>query len=296
MDTVSCALFPADCVLCGSPLPLLSSVPICETCWAEFPVHSGAVCPRCGDGLDLSDAASSSPNCRMCRLAPPGFVRAVSYGPYEGRMREAIHALKYDGLHPAAQRMGAMLARAIGELAAEAPEEMLVLAVPLHRTKFADRGFNQALALAMNAVKTLRRTHPGWKLSLGANAVVRDRATPSQASLTPRQRRRNVSGAFLIPDTRVVAKKNVLVVDDILTTGATARALSKALLQAGAASVWVATLARARRTYDYRGRLKGVYSARELERKEAGNGRAGISEGERPDRDRVAPSPHQPSF
>ena len=88
----------------------------------------------------------SPQTCRACRLAPPAFVRAVSYGPYEGRMRDAIHALKYDGLQRAARRLGGMLATAIGRLAAEAPAEMLVIPVPLHRSKYSQRGFNQARA------------------------------------------------------------------------------------------------------------------------------------------------------
>lgn len=162
-------------------------------------------------------------------------------------MKEAIHALKYDRLYPAAPRLGGFLAQAISQLAGEAPTEMLVVPVPLHRSKHAERGFNQARLLAAHALKTLARTHPQWRLSLAASSLVRLRATESQAGLTPRMRRMNVRGAFKVSDPAAVKAKHVLVVDDILTTGATARAVSKALLDAGAASVWVATLARARR-------------------------------------------------
>jgi ComF family protein len=180
-------------------------------------------------------------------MAPPAFVRAVAYGVYQGRMRAAIHALKYGRLLPAARWLGRMLATAMAELADEAPAEMLVVPVPLHRTKYAERGFNQARALAEGALGELRRTHPAWRLHLASKTLMRLRATESQAGLDPHERRVNVRGAFMVSDAQAVKGRHVLLVDDILTTGATARAAAQALLQAGAASLWVATLARAQR-------------------------------------------------
>jgi ComF family protein len=162
-------------------------------------------------------------------------------------MREAIHALKYSRMHSAARLLGRMLATAIGRRAEDAPAEMLVIPVPLYRSKRAERGFNQARALAEHAVRTLRRTHPELHLTVAAGALIRTRATRSQAGLTPRQRRVNLRGAFKVSDESAVAGKHVLVVDDIFTTGATARAAAQALAKAGAATVWVATLARAER-------------------------------------------------
>jgi len=166
-------------------------------------------------------------------------------------MKEAIHALKYDRLHPAARGLGRMLAEAIAQLAAEAPQEMLVIPVPLHRSKFADRGFNQARSLAANALDFLKKSHPEWRLNLASSTLMRLRATESQAGLTPRMRRLNVRGAFVVSDPSAITLKHVLIIDDILTTGATARAVAQVLMKAGAASVWVATLARARRFYEF---------------------------------------------
>jgi ComF family protein len=162
-------------------------------------------------------------------------------------MRDLIHALKYQRLRPAARPLGAILAHAIAQLEAQAPAEMLVVPVPLHRAKHADRGFNQARVLAAEALASLRKSHPAWRLTLAPSTLMRLRVTESQAGLTPRQRRLNVRGAFGIANSDAVAGKHVLLVDDILTTGATARAAARTLLQAGAETVWVATLARARR-------------------------------------------------
>jgi len=213
----------------------------------EIPVHNGNLCARCGDSLNEPGDDSTSNVCRTCRLATPPFVRAVSYGPYSGRMREIIHALKYDRLRPAARRLGRMLAQAFAQVANEAPAEMLVVPVPLHKSKHFERGFNQAWLLASEAIVILRKTHPEWRLSLAPRTLIRLRATNSQAGLTSRQRRLNVRGAFRVPDPSAVSGKHVLIVDDILTTGATARAAARALITAGAETVWVATLARARR-------------------------------------------------
>lgn len=162
-------------------------------------------------------------------------------------MRDAIHALKYDQLHPAARILGRMLAEAIAQLAVDAPGEMLVVPVPLHRSKHTQRGFNQSRLLAAEALKSLRKSHPQWRLALAPSTLMRLRATESQAGLTPRQRRLNVRGAFSVSDPASVKDRHILVIDDILTTGATARAAAQALARAGAASVWVATLARAQR-------------------------------------------------
>lgn len=226
-------------------------MPICDSCWAEFPALDPAVdgpaCARCGDSLDSLSALAGPALCRACRLAPPPFVRAVSFGLYEGRMKDAIHALKYGRLHSAARPLGCMLAAAIAQLRSEAPEDLLVVPIPLHRSKQMQRGFNQARLLAREAIASLHTTHPQWRLTLAPRTLMRLRATDSQAGLTPRQRRLNVRGAFSVSDPAAVTMQHVLLVDDILTTGATARAAARALARAGAASIWIATLARARK-------------------------------------------------
>jgi ComF family protein len=183
-------------------------------------------------------------------------------------MRDAIHALKYDGLLGAARPLGAMLAIAISQLAGAAPAEMMVIPVPLHRSKYAERGFNQARMLATHALAELRRSHPAWRLKLAPDTVLRLRATASQAGQTPRQRRLNVRGAFKVADPAQVRSKDILVIDDIFTTGATVRSVAQELRRAGAASVWVATLARARLYFGNRLEAARVRSGRMVEAEE----------------------------
>jgi ComF family protein len=185
----------------------------------------------------------------MCQLAPPAFIRAVNFGVYDGAMRAAIHALKYDRIAPLARDLGALLAGAIAQLEPDAPADMLVVPVPMHRGRMAERGFNQARTLATEALRRLQTSHPAWRFELSASSLVRQRSTQSQAGLTPRQRRQNLRGAFFVSEPDAVRGRHILLVDDIFTTGATARACSKMLVESGAASVRVATLARAQRRF-----------------------------------------------
>jgi ComF family protein len=185
-------------------------------------------------------------------------------------MRDAIHALKYDRVQSVARPLGMILAGTVSRLGAEALRDMLVVPVPLHRSKSSERGFNQARLLAGHALAVLRRTHPEWHLRLAPEALVRERATRSQASLAPRERRENVRGAFRVADPKAVNLKHILVIDDIFTTGATARSVSKELLRAGAASVRVATLARAQLTFGPRRRREGAVPEVGIHRKDLG--------------------------
>lgn len=165
-------------------------------------------------------------------------------------MRDAIHVLKYGGLRPVAHRLGALLAEAIVQIEDELPQDLLVVPVPLHRSKLHARGFNQARLLASGAIAALRRRDARWQLRLAPRTLLRQRATETQAGLTPHARRINLRGAFAVADPAAVKAKKILLIDDILTTGATAHAAAVALRQAGAEAVWVATLARAHRLSD----------------------------------------------
>lgn len=161
-----------------------------------------------------------------------------------------IHALKYDGVLAVAERLGGLLAEAILKLEVDsgAPHgELLIVPVPLHAAKRKQRGFNHAELLAKAAVRELRRRRPEWKLTMKRGALERRKATLSQAGLSPHQRRANLRGVFFVPRPELVAGRDVLLIDDIYTTGATARACSQVLRRAGAASVRVATVARPQR-------------------------------------------------
>ncbi len=186
--------------------------------------------------------------CRPCRVAPPDFRKAVAHGVYDGKLRSLLHLLKYDGIEPLAKPLGALLGQRILAIP-DLPDELVAVPVPLFGKKRRDRGFNQADLLAQGVVMEMRRHRSKIQVTLAAALLRRQRATESQAGLSPHQRRVNVRGAFFVPRPEMVAGRHVLLIDDIYTTGATSRACSLALRRAGAASVWVATVARAQKEF-----------------------------------------------
>ena len=185
--------------------------------------------------------------CSPCRMVEPKFARAVAYGVYEDELREMVHLLKYEGMRAVARPLGRMLAQAIETLKDETGTELTVIAVPLFPAKERQRGYNQAVLLADAALKELKRSAPEWKLRASHGVIRRVKDTQSQFELTPSGRRRNLQGAFAISETADLIGREVLLVDDIYTTGATARACAAVLRRAGASKVWVATVSRAQK-------------------------------------------------
>jgi ComF family protein len=209
------------------------------------------LCKRCGEALDMESVrfAGQFPVegllCAPCRMAPPEFERAVAYAVYQDELREMVHLLKYERMSAVAKPLGGLLARAIEMLEPEAGRNLLVVAVPLFPSKERERGYNQAVLLADAALAELKTSRPEWKLEAAHGVIRRVKDTRSQFELTPTGRRRNLQGAFAVADPSALVGREVLLVDDIYTTGATARACSRVLLQAGASRVWVATASRA---------------------------------------------------
>jgi len=156
-----------------------------------------------------------------------------------------VHLLKYERMRAMAKPLGGMLARAIEMLEFVAGKELLVVAVPLFPAKERERGYNQAVLLAEVALAELKKTRPEWKLKAAHGVIRRVKDTRSQFELTPKGRRRNLQGAFAVTDGSMLIGREVLLVDDIYTTGATARACSRVLRRAGVSKVWVATVSRA---------------------------------------------------
>lgn len=191
-------------------------------------------------------AAMGMDECTGCRLNPPAFTRAVAFAPYDNEMREMLHALKFGRVRRVAEGvLSEWLAETILRLQPETKAGLLVVPVPLFGVRQKERGYNQAELLARSAVRRLGKTHPAWPLELYPGALRRVRDTKAMFQLRPDQRRRNLVGAFEAGDAESLRGRDVLLVDDILTTGATANQCAKVLLKAGARAVRVATVARA---------------------------------------------------
>lgn len=241
-DGLFAALFPSDCRLCGNPLVRISRLPVCDPCLAEMRPMAGGLCSICGESLATGgfSAANDEARCALCRRLEPPFARAVAYGSYEGGLRELIHLLKYQQVRTAANVLGRMLAEAIADLAPSLVPGTVVVPVPLFHRKARQRGFNQSELIARIAVK-LSSTLP---LQLDPQVLVRTRETESQIGLTRHQRRENMRGAFAVARPEHIAGRDVILVDDVFTTGTTASECARVLRRAGASRVWVATVAR----------------------------------------------------
>jgi len=197
----------------------------------------------CGERL-FSGYALGNPGetlCGVCRRLAPPFVRAAAYGNYEGGLRDLIHLLKYQQVRPAANVLGRMLGEVISGLEPVLPEHVLVVPVPLHADKLRQRGFNQSELIARSALK-LREDKQRFELQ--SQVLERKRETASQIGLSSHQRRVNMRGAFAVARPELVAERDILLVDDVLTTGTTASECARTLRKAGASKVWVATVAR----------------------------------------------------
>jgi ComF family protein len=172
----------------------------------------------------------------------PGFAKAAAYGSYDGGLRDLIHLLKYELVRPAANVLGRMLAEVVEKLAPAFDKgDPILVPIPLHASKLRQRGFNQAELIARAALKL---KPAGWEWRLRPEILERCRPTASQIGLTPHQRRENVRGAFVVRRPAEVQNREVLLVDDVLTTGTTASECARVLRRAGATRVWVATVAR----------------------------------------------------
>src|SRR5882757_1984455 len=251
VDDLVTTVFPSDCRACGGPLLRVGFSPVCDDCLNRVQPQSMTLCGRCGEALDMEGVrfAGQFPVegllCSPCRMAPPEFDRAVACAVYQNQLREMVHLLKYERMSSVARPLGRMLARAIEMIEGEAGRDLLVVAVPLFPSKERERGYNQAVLLSDAALAELKKSRPEWRLQAAHGVIRRVKDTRSQFELTPKGRRRNLQGAFAVADGSALIGREVLLVDDIYTTGATARACSRVLRRAGASKVWVATVSRA---------------------------------------------------
>ena len=229
LESLFAFLFPARCRCCGEELGWTRYRYICEGCWSEVKPVPRPVCRICGrPGASI---------CRDCVLDRPPFDKARSALLYEGAVETAIHLLKFERKRV----MGRFLAELLIEWAPleEFEDAELVVPMPLSKKRLAERGFNQVDPLA-------EAVSGEMGLPLRKDVLLKGRETPPQSLFQGREERiSNVRGAFEVGNAEAVRGRIVLLVDDVFTTGATASEAAGELLRAGAAKVYILTLARA---------------------------------------------------
>ncbi len=218
-------LFPPRCLVCGAP----DEFPLCRACWEHFPRIGLPVCQVCGSPLRGPPELVFT--CVPCRAKRPP-LRVRAFGRYDGRLREAVHALKYRKCLALADPLGTALAHVVLSDPLLAAADVLV-PVPLHPGRYSERGFNQAEEIGRVAAR-----RSGIPLR---HLLVRVRPTAPQTELDEEERRRNVRDAFAVRG--AAAGLRVLLVDDVVTTGSTLRECARALRRAGARDVYAAVVA-----------------------------------------------------
>jgi ComF family protein len=224
-------IFPPLCPVCDRLLGAGRRDPLCGACWQGLERIAPPWCRCCGVPLGIEGL------CGACRIRRPQFAYARAALVYGDIARETIHAFKFGGRRGLANPLGDLLA-GLGKGALPGASPDVLVPVPLHPRRARERGYNQALLL-------VRRLEWAWGVPAAADALQRVASTRPQTDLDAAERRRNVRDAFAVRRPELVAGRHVVLVDDVLTTGATAGECARTLYRAGAVAVGVLTVARA---------------------------------------------------
>ena len=239
-DAVVSVFFPAGCRICDKLLLRAIRVPFCEECLASFEAPLERKCEVCGQSLAWMAVREGEPlECRACQQKTYAFERARSFGIYDGALVRAILILKWERMEP----LGAWFADRLAEMAGREEDRLaadVVVPVPLHRDRERQRGYNQAGLISKPLARRLGLPHK-------AVLLMRTRPRPGKQVLSLEERWESVRSAFATRPGSQVDNKRVLLVDDVMTTGATLDACARALLESGAKSVLGLTIARAAR-------------------------------------------------
>jgi ComF family protein len=227
-------VFPPYCSGCRRRMPEGQREPMCRECWGRATLWSKGACQRCGAELP----AGAFPRlCSGCRIEDWPCADIRTPGPFAGPVAEAIHLLKYSERRSIARRLAGLMADCLEPESGHRRAD-LIAAVPLHPAKLRERGYNQAQLLA-------DELSPKLGIPADRKAVWRCRHNPTQTKLNKQQRLDNVRGIFRVEQPFRVSGKTVLLIDDVLTTGATIGSCGRALLEAGASQVLALTAAAA---------------------------------------------------
>ncbi len=242
---ISELVFPDKCLKCGiyirrDPQSYLSSC-FCRPCRGDLPEYNPPFCTCCGQLFP----AGASHLCETCLKQTPMVEKVRAAFEYQGIIREAVACLKYQGQLSIARPLECHLFDAFCTWFSK-DKIHLILPIPLHRKKAAERGFNQSYLLIRNFLRLYQnryKTTPPWAVDF--LSLARIRHTLSQTGLDETQREKNLARAFAWQSQQGLEEKNVLLVDDVYTTGSTCKAAAAALKSAGAAAVYALVLSRA---------------------------------------------------
>jgi ComF family protein len=234
LNDLSSVIFPPQCLGCAEILSSFDSTILCRKCKGKVHFIEGALCSICG--TNFSDSPAGSHLCGDCLEKTPFFSRARAVFSYETIILEAIHRFKYKRDLSTGETLASFMADfSFPDI--DFADYSLIVPAPLHVKRLRERGFNQSLILA-RAIGKERRIPVNFSL------LKRHKFTSTQTGSHKKERQQNIRGAFEVTDKEIIAGQNIILVDDVYTTGATVNECAKTLIKAKARKIAVLTLAR----------------------------------------------------
>lgn len=227
-------IYPNNCLICKNKIASAQEGPVCADCWDKFEKNLPPFCACCG--RHLNPQAIEKNNCLNCRGEKFYFDRAFSPYVYTGTVKKLIHEFKYNGKDYLGKSLGLMMNNFIKNYSLPIEYLDCIVPVPLHTSRQREREFNQAQILSRQIAKEFNK-------EALSGALIRNKPTKTQTEMSLQERKQNVKNSFLVTRPELIKDKNLLLIDDVLTTGATCNQAAKVLKEAGAKIVLLLTLA-----------------------------------------------------
>jgi ComF family protein len=232
-------VFPLDCKICEKPIRESKGYSICEDCFKTIELIERPYCAKCGKPLIPTDFFKQNREilCLDCKRKKYSFEFSRSTGIYDKVLKKCIHLFKYYGEKKLAKPLGKLMVDSLVKNDEFKRKIDLIIPVPLHRNDLKKRGFNQSVLLG-------KVTGDYLSIPVRENVLVKKKLTPFQVNLSKKERKINILGAFSVEKPEEIEGKNILILDDVFTTGATVEECTKELMKARAKNIFVLTLAR----------------------------------------------------
>lgn len=233
-------IFPLDCRICEKPIRESKGYSICEDCFQTIELIDKPYCVKCGKPFVISTNIFKQDGeilCVDCKGKKYSFEFARSVGIYHGVLKECIHLFKYYGEKKIAESLGELLIDYLAKSQEFKKKIDLIIPVPLHKSDLKKRGFNQSFLLG-------RVIGNYFSIPVKEEVLIKKKLTPSQVNLSKKEREKNILRAFSVERAEEIKYKNILILDDIFTTGSTVEECAKELMKAHANNIFVLTLAR----------------------------------------------------
>ena len=232
-------VFPLDCKICEKPIRESKGYSICEDCFETIELIERPYCVKCGKPLIHADAFKQNREvlCFDCKRNKYSFEFSRSIGIYDKVLKKCIHLFKYHGEKKLAKPLGKLMVDYLLKNNEFKNKLDLIIPVPLHKNDLKKRGFNQSVLLG----KVIGNY---FSIPVGESVLIKKNLTPFQVNLSKKEREKNILRAFSVEKPEEIKGKNILILDDVFTTGATVEECAKELMKARAKNVFVLTLAR----------------------------------------------------